>query len=156
MARNQGSVGEADVVWGVQSSTGVTSLPKKFALVAGLGYVLIGVIGFFFTGFSHFTEMTDTSLFGIFHLTPFHNIVHLGVGGLWLLAALVLTNPAAEGVNLAIAGVYVLAAVIGYLGALEYLGIMPGFDPDFFLHLVTGVVTLLFAGLIPSGHASRV
>lgn len=49
--------------------------------------------------------MTAEALFGIFHVTPFHNVVHLGVGALWLLAAFVLTPPAAEGVNFATAGV---------------------------------------------------
>jgi hypothetical protein len=155
MSRGTDSEGGPEVVWGVQSHTGVDSLPKKFALVAGLVYAVTGVIGFFFTGFSNFTEMTQRSLFGIFHLTPFHNIVHIGVGGLWLLAAFVLTRPAAEGVNLAIAGVYVLAAVLGYLGSLEFLGIMPGLDADNFLHLVTGVVSLAFAGLIPSREGSH-
>lgn len=136
-------------VWGIRSSTGVDTPPKKFALVVGVVYVAIGVLGFFFTGFSHFTEMTGDSLFGIFHLTPFHNIVHIGIGALYLLAALALTAPAAEGVNLAVAGVLVLAAVLGYLGTLEFLGVMPGFEPDFFLHLGLGLASLVFAGLIP-------
>ncbi|MBV9313825.1 MAG: DUF4383 domain-containing protein [Pseudonocardia sp.] len=141
-----------EVKWGVQSTTGVGSAAKKFALIAGLIYVVGGLIGFFFTGFSNFTEATGTSLFGIFHLTPFHNIVHIGVGAVWLLAAFVLTRPAAEGVNLGIGGVYVLAAILGYFGSLTFLGVMPGLDPDFFLHLVTGVLSLIFAGLIPIGR----
>jgi hypothetical protein len=140
------------MVWGVQPHTGVDSLPKKFALLAGLAYTVGGVIGFFFTGFHNFTEDTGVSLFGIFHLTPFHNVVHIGVGALWLLAAFVLTRPATEGVNLAIGGVYLLAAVLGYLGYLVFLGVMPRLDPDNFLHLVTGVASLAFSGLIPSRH----
>lgn len=144
-----------DVVWGVQPQIGSGSIPKKFALVAGLAYVVGGVIGFFFTGFTNFTENTGVSLFGIFHLTPFHNIVHLGVGALWLLAAFTLTNAATEGLNLAIGGVYVLAAVLGFLGYLTFLGVMPRYDADFFLHLITGVVTLLFAGIIPWPDNSR-
>ena len=103
--------------------------PKKFALLAGLAYALGGVIGFFFTGFSNFTEGTGVPLFGLFHITPFHNVVHIGVGGLWLLAAFTLTRPATEGVNLAIGGVYALAAVLGYLGKLEFLGLRPDRTP---------------------------
>jgi hypothetical protein len=137
-------------VWGIQRDVGVGSLAKKFALLAGLVYVVSGVIGFFFTGFDNFTEVTDEALFGLFHLTPLHNVVHIGVGALWLIAGLTLTNTAAEGVNLAIAGFYVLAAVIGYLGYLELLGVHAGLDADNFLHAITGVVSLLFAGLIPS------
>ena len=154
MSSSYGGRGPA-VVWGIQPQITSSSVPKKFALVAGLAYVVGGVIGFFFTGFTSFTENTGVSLFGIFHLTPFHNIVHLGVGALWLLAALTLTKPATEGLNLAIGGVYVLAAILGFLGYLTFLGVMPRYDADFFLHLVTGVVTLLFAGIIPWPDNSR-
>lgn len=139
-----------DVTWGIRPNVAVNSVPKKFALIAGLVYVVGGVIGFFFTGFNNITEATDEALLGIFHVTPLHNIVHIGVGALWLLAAFVLTTVAAEGVNFAIAGFYVLAAVIGYLGYLELLGVHAGLDADNFLHAITGVVALLFSGLIPS------
>jgi hypothetical protein len=27
--------------------------------------------------------MNGASIFGVFHLTPFHNIIHIGVGALW-------------------------------------------------------------------------
>ena len=140
-----------DVKWGIRPSLGVGDSPAhKFALVAGLVYVAIGVLGFFFTGFDSFTEATDEALLGLFHVTPLHNVVHILIGAVWLLAALALTRPAAEGVNLAIAGFYVLAAVLGYLGALELLGIHAGLDADNFLHAGTGVISLLFAGLIPT------
>lgn len=143
-------------VWGIQSSVGTDSLGKKFALVAGAIYASIGVLGFFFTGFSHFTEMNGASIFGVFHLTPFHNIIHIGVGALWLIAAFALSPTAASGVNIAIAGVYVLAAIVGSMGALQFLGVMPGSaEPDFFLHLVTGVLSLV-AGLIPTGGSQDV
>jgi len=115
------------------------------------------VIGFFSTGFNSFTEPTGEKLLGIFAITPMHNIVHLGVGALWLLAAFVLTRPAAEGANLAIGGFYVLAAVLGYLGFLDLLAISSGFgDPDFYLHLITGVVSLLFAGVLGSSDREPV
>ncbi len=146
-----------DVVWGIKPKTGVGVLPQQFALVAGLVYVAIGVIGFFPTGFNSFTEPSGEKLLGIFAITPMHNIVHLGVGALWLLAAFVLTRPAAEGANLAIGGFYVLAAVLGYLGFLDLLAISSGFgDPDFYLHLITGVVSLLFAGVLGSSDREPV
>ncbi|HEY4004905.1 MAG TPA: DUF4383 domain-containing protein [Pseudonocardia sp.] len=156
MTASQDTGGGLDVVWGIKSHTDLDSLPKKFALLAGLAYLVGGVIGFFFTGFHNFTENTGISLFGIFHLTPFHNIIHIGVGALWLIAAFTLTRVATEGVNLAVGGVYVLAAVLGYLGSLTFIGVMPGFgDADFYLHLVTGVASLVFAGLIPLPDHSR-
>jgi MFS superfamily sulfate permease-like transporter len=94
-------------------------------------------------------------MFGYFGMTPYHNVVHLGFGALWLLAALVLTPPAAQGINLAIGGALVLVAIIGYFGFLHFLGIHNGVSPDNILHLVTGVVTLAFAGIVPTGHRAR-
>lgn len=156
VAVGAGEPGRADLVWGIRSSPNVGSVPQKFAALAGLVYVAIGVIGFFVTGFNDLTEYTGERLFWFFPVTPFHNIVHIGVGGVWLLAAFLLTPIAAEGVNFAIAGVYVLAAILGYLGQLDFLGIGPGLVPDNFLHLITGVVALLFAGVLGRANAQPV
>lgn len=158
----------SDLVWGIRPQAGVEpSLAHRFALIAGIIYVVGGVIGFFITGFDNFTEATDEALFGIFELSPYHNIVHIGIGALWLLAALVLTLPAALAVNFTIGVFYVLAAGLGYFGVLEFLSIDPGgFGADifykedrgpvgdFYLHLVTGLVTLLFGVLLGSRRAA--
>lgn len=40
------------MTWGIRDRIGVDGLPKKFGLVAGLVYVGIGALGFFFTGFN--------------------------------------------------------------------------------------------------------
>ena len=68
----------------------------------------------------------------------------------WLFAGLALTTTAVEGVNFAMAGFFVLAAVLGYLGALPLFGIPAGFSADVLLLVVLGVVSLLFAGLVPA------
>lgn len=136
-------------VWGFRSDPQAgrpRSLEQSFALVAGVGYVGIGAIGFLVTGFNAFAVNTEEALFGLFGINPFHNIVHLGVGAMWLLAALLLDSMGAEGVNFGIAGVYVLAAVLGFAGYLEVLSISAGLAPDNFLHLLTGAITLAFAG----------
>ncbi len=52
------------------------------ALVFGIVYLLVGIVGFFITGFDGFTAMDhDTTLLG-FAINPLHNIVHLLVGAL--------------------------------------------------------------------------
>lgn len=139
-----------DVEWGVRSEVGATSLPKQFALVMGVVCVLLGLVGFFVTGFSKFTEQTDAKLLGLFHLTPMYNIVLIGIGAVWLLAALTLTSTAAQGVNFAMAGFFVLAAVLGYLGALPLLGIPAGFGPDIVLLVLLGVISLVVS-FLPAG-----
>lgn len=126
--------------------TGAKTVEQKFALIAGLVYVTIGVVGFFVTGFDNLVTTSDSMLLGIFHLNPFHNIVHLAIGGLWLFGALVLSAPATEGLNVAIGGFYLLAAVLGYLGYLSLVNVGPALDADNFLHLFSGLITLVFAG----------
>ena len=123
---------------------------QKYAILAGSVYVAVGVIGFFWTGlFTNFTERTNEALFGIFYINPFHNVVHLAVGLLWLGAAFTLTPAGTEGVNLAIGGFYVLAAVLGFLGYLSLVSVPGGNDPDNYLHLISGLATVVFgAGLV--------
>ncbi|MBV9013711.1 MAG: DUF4383 domain-containing protein [Pseudonocardiales bacterium] len=113
-------------------------------MIAGIVYIVGGIVGFFITGFGSITEMTNHSLFGIFMLNPFHNIVHLGIGAFWLLGAFALTAAGNEGLNIAIGGVYTLATVIGFLGYLSLLSIPGGLAGDNFLHLVTAALTLIF------------
>jgi hypothetical protein len=130
------------------------TLEQNYALLAGTVYVVIGVIGFFVTGFSNFTERTTHALFGIFYLNGFHNVVHLAVGALWIAAALVLTPVGTEGVNFAIGGFYLLAAILGFLGYLSLASIPAGNDPDQYLHLVSALVTLVFGSGILSAMRS--
>lgn len=124
------------------------TLEQNFSMIAGSIYVVGGIIGFFITGFSNFTEMTNRALFGIFMLNPYHNIVHLSIGALWLLAAFALTPAGTEGMNVAIAGVYALAAVLGFMGYLSLLSI-PTTGGDNWLHVVSALAPLVFgSGLL--------
>lgn len=59
---------------------------RKLALGLGVAYVLVGILGFFVTGFDNFAGQTGDKLLGIFEINPLHNVVHLiiGAGGLAL------------------------------------------------------------------------
>lgn len=140
-----------DLVYGIRSQPGVQAISQWFAFIVGTVCIVLGVLGFFFTGFDDFTENTGEKLIGLFAINPFHNVVYIGVGAIWLLAAFMLTRPATEGVNFAIGGFLVLAAVLGYLGYLDLLGIGDPLDPVNFLHLILGVLAVLFSGLIGGG-----
>jgi hypothetical protein len=132
----------------VQSRRAPRTLEQSFSMIAGSIYVVGGIIGFFITGFSNFTEMTNHALFGIFMLNPYHNIVHISIGSLWLLAAFALTPAGTEGMNIAIAGVYALAAVLGFMGYLSLLSI-PTSGGDNWLHVVSALAPLIFgSGLV--------
>jgi hypothetical protein len=127
------------------------TLDQKYSVLLGLVVIVLGVIGLFLTGFSNFTEMTNHSIFGLFQTNPFHNIVYIIFGLLWLLGAFALTPAGNQGLNIAVAGVLVLVAVLGFLGYLSLLSIPPGINGDNLLHLVVGLATLIVGGGLLSG-----
>ena len=116
---------------------------QTFALVFGVVYVLVGLAGFLVAdGFTGGSEDDKLILFPINHL---HNIVHLAVGGLWIAGSR--TAASAKQVNTLIGVVYLLVAVLGFLG-LEFmsdlLNINGSGSADNFLHLASGALALYF------------
>lgn len=76
---------------------------RYFALIAGIVYVIVGLLGFI-PGFLHRPEAGATALtveagygylFGLFPVNILHNLVHLGVG-IWGIVAY-RTLPSARG-----------------------------------------------------------
>lgn len=117
--------------------------PAQFlALIVGLGYVAIGIVGFFVTGFTNFVHSSNSELFG-FGLNGFHNIVHLGVGGILVGASLARPAAITQGVLIGGGLVYLLAAVLGFTNHLgELLTIHGTLAPDNFLHLASGLIAI--------------
>jgi hypothetical protein len=68
-----------------QPSTTSTTRPARepqqlFALLIGVVYTLVGLVGFAVTGFGGFTALNpDNNLLG-FAVNPLHNVVHLVIG----------------------------------------------------------------------------
>jgi uncharacterized protein DUF4383 len=52
---------------------------QLLALAIGAVYTLVGILGFFVTGFENFASETDKTLLG-FEINPLHNLVHLAIG----------------------------------------------------------------------------
>jgi hypothetical protein len=129
--------------------------PQMLALAFGVVYLLVGIVGFFITGFDGFTSNrtdgnTDTLL--IFMINPLHNIVHIVIG----LAGIALSR------TLAGARTYGWLLAIGYGAAFVYGLIAINQDWDFLninaadnvLHIATAVVGLVMA-LGPVNTAAR-
>jgi uncharacterized protein DUF4383 len=130
--------------FGIKIQSRARTFEQNFSMIAGSIYVVGGIIGFFYTGLSNVTEMTNHSVFGMFLVNPYHNIVHIVVGALWLIGAFALTPAGNEGMNISIGGFYALGAVLGFLGYLSLLSIPGGFAGDNWLHLVTALAALIF------------
>jgi hypothetical protein len=128
--------------------------PELLALAFGTIYLLIGIIGFFVTGFDDFfAHDTGETLLG-FEINGMHNVVHIVIG----VAGLVLAR------TLAGARTYGWLLAVGYGAAFIYGLIALGKDWDFLslnaadnvLHIATAVVGLVIAlGPVRTAVSSR-
>jgi len=125
------------------TGTGTRPWPQILALVFGAVYLLVGVIGFFITGFDNFADNDQHEMLLGFMINPLHNIVHIVIG----LAGLLLAR------TLAGARTYGWLLAVGYGAAFVYGLIAVGKSWDFLninaadnvLHIVTAVVGLVIA-----------
>jgi Domain of unknown function (DUF4383) len=126
------------------------TVPEILALVFGAVYLLVGIVGFFITGFDDFfAHDTNETLIG-FEINGAHNVVHILIG----VAGLVL------GRTLAGARTYGWLLAVGYGAAFLYGLFATGKDWDFLslnwadniLHIATAVVGLVIA-LMPVRNA---
>ncbi len=74
------------------------------AFVVGAAYLLIGVVGFAITGFTGWVVDTEEALLS-FDLNAFHNLVHLGVGGILIGASLAREPAVTQGVKISVVAV---------------------------------------------------
>ncbi|MDQ4072175.1 MAG: DUF4383 domain-containing protein [Actinomycetota bacterium] len=119
---------------------------RIFALLLGLGYVAVGVIGFAATGFSGFVANTDDALIGL-DLNVFHNIVHIAIGAGLLVASRLPNVAVTQGILIRVGLFYVVAALLGFIDYLQIISIDGNLAADNFLHLLSGAAAVVF-GLI--------
>jgi hypothetical protein len=125
---------------------------QLLALAIGAVYTLIGVAGFFVTGFDNFAAETDKTLLG-FEVNPLHNIVHLAIG----LAGLALWRrlDTARTYGWLLAAGYGLAFIYGLFAAgnrdINFLSLN---SADNILHLVSALAGVAIA-LWPAQRTAR-
>jgi len=131
--------------------SGNKNLAQTLMPLFGALYVGIGIIGFAITGFSNFLQNTDGHILltGL-SVNPFHNLVHIAIGGFLLIMSRQ-AGTTAEGACLGVGIFYVAAFVIGFIGPnnLTIIGMQGRGDLENINHLLNGVV-LLGIGLISS------
>ena len=129
------------------TTTGSRTVPEILALAFGAVYLLVGIVGFFVTGFDNFAGNSQHEmLIGLFMINPLHNIAHILVGVLGLALGRTLAGARSYGWILAV--LYAALFVYGLIAvgkSWDFLNINAG---DNVLHIATALVGLVIA-LLP-------
>jgi hypothetical protein len=120
-------------------------LPRAFALVIGIVFLLVGILGFIL-------NPTEGALLGIFAVNVEHNLIHVLVGVLGIAAALTgWPRLYAQGLGI----VYLLVGILGFIPGLAPDGMLLGLVhinlADNLLHLIVGAAAAL-VGFLPLGR----
>jgi hypothetical protein len=134
------------------AGTSNTRTPAQtFALVFGVVYLLVGIVGFFVTGFDGFAAKSYGEKLILFPLNPLHNIVHVAIGALWIGAAA--KHATAKSTNMLIGVVYGVVAILGMIGVLKFLAIKDVGSADNYLHLASAALGIYFGSAGAEGTA---
>jgi hypothetical protein len=112
------------------------------AALAGAFYVILGAAGFAVTGGVGFAQTTGALLLGVFELNGLHNVVHLAVG-IVLLVAATRRVPVARTINTIVGAAFLAVGLVGLFligGDLNILAINGG---DEVLNFATAALLLL-------------
>jgi hypothetical protein len=112
---------------------------QGFALAFGVAYIAIGIFGFAVTGWDRFISETGEK-FIVFELNPLHNVVHLVLGGVWLVSSD--NHYRAKMVNVGFGIAYALVGFLGVFGVLD--SILSANNADHGLHFVSAALALYF------------
>src|SRR3712207_8687641 len=87
--------------------------PQVLGLAFGAIYLLVGIVGFFVTGFDNFAGNEQHEMLLVFMINPLHNIVHILIGVLGLVLSR--TLPGAKTFGLLLLVGYGLAFIYGVI-----------------------------------------
>ncbi len=138
----------------VNDNVGRRSVNQTVALVFGIIYLLIGILGFFVTKFENFATYNTDKLLGIFQINPLHNIVHIVIG-LFLLGA-GRGHRAARGANMTVGIAYAVVFLLGLVlvGKHTSANFLALNGADNVLHIATALVLLAVAFLADKTYRS--
>jgi hypothetical protein len=136
------------------TNTGARTWPQLLALIIGAVYLLVGIVGFFVTGFDDFFgHDTNETILG-FEVNPFHNVVHILIGAAGLALARTLAGARTYGWLLAVG--YGATFVYGLFAVGQTWDFLSLNWADNWLHLVSALAGLAIAlGPVRSAVSSR-
>ena len=109
--------------------------------VFGAVYLLVGLLGFTVSGGHDFAGMDGGMLLGLFMVNPLHNVAHLLIGALLVLAA-TRGETVASRVNTVVGGVYLLLGLVGLFILSNDVNILALNTPDNLLHFGSAAILL--------------
>jgi hypothetical protein len=115
---------------------------RLLATVFGIVYLLVGLIGFFYTSGVGFTATSGGRILGLFEVNPLHNVAHLIIGAALVIAGLAGVK-AAKTVNIIVGAAYLLLGIAGLFlvnSSANFLAIN-GWDNG--LHFVSAALLLV-------------
>lgn len=118
---------------------GGRSLNQTVALVFGVVYLLVGVLGFFVDS-DGFAARTGGKLLGLFEVNPLHNVAHLLIGAVLVLASRALST--ARGANTTVGAAYLLLGIVGLFILDSDANILALNGADNVLHLASAALLL--------------
>lgn len=120
----------------------MTKSPNRLiATIFGAVYIVVGLLGFAYTGGVAFVATSGGLILGIFEVNPLHNVAHLLIGAALLIAGLSSVS-AAKATNTTIGAVYLLLGIVGFFLVGTSLNILALNTADHFLHLASAIVLL--------------
>ncbi len=126
------------------------TIPEILGLAFGAIYLLVGIVGFFITGFDDFfAHNTNETLLG-FEINGMHNVVHILIGVAGLALSRTLAGARTYGWLLAVG--YGAAFIYGLLAINKEWDFLSINAADNVLHILTALVGLVIA-LLPVRNA---
>jgi uncharacterized protein DUF4383 len=140
-----------------------SSPARLYCLLVGGVLVIAGIIGFFYeASFATGDSIKADKVFDILAVNGWHNLVHLGIGALLLVAAGSAARTAAMGVGI----LYIALCILGFIatgdGGITFIAkddvlikLVPVNNDDNWLHLILGLTGVLAAvATRPVGRAA--
>jgi hypothetical protein len=126
---------------------------KLYCLLVGAVLVIAGIIGFFYeASFASGDSIRSEDVFGVLSVNGWHNVVHIAIGALLLIAA----GSAARGAALFVGVLYLALSVLGFIATSDIgigfiaendtlIKLVPVNNEDNVLHLILGITGVIAA-----------
>jgi hypothetical protein len=110
--------------------------------IAGIAFVVVGMLGFTVSGGHHAAGMDGGKLLGLFQVNILHNFVHLAVGILLIVGAMGGVR-SAKALNTLVGLVYLAVGIAGLFTLDSSVNVIALNGLDNTLHLVAGAALLV-------------